>query len=149
MTLPRELNQYEIEVGEALAARRDTAERLVAVLTVDLSRFDEVMTAIDSGRAMDILGPAGVGQVRQAVSDAIVEFESARHRFRLALVALAVDNGMNARRIAEAFAFSRQLASRYLKEARLKWPELNPSSDDEDGESASGDQPEAATSSES
>jgi hypothetical protein len=52
------------------------------------------------------------------------EVESARHRFRLALVAVALDNGMTAGQIGEAFAFSRQLASRCLKEARVKWPDL-------------------------
>ena len=52
------------------------------------------------------------------------EFESARHRFRLAMVAVSLDDGMNAAQIGQAFAFSRQLASRYLKEARERWPEL-------------------------
>jgi hypothetical protein len=56
------------------------------------------------------------------MSDAIAGFETARHRFRLALIAVAVDNGMSASRIGDAFAFSRQLASRYLKEAQEKWP---------------------------
>ena len=38
--------------------------------------------------------------------------------------AVAIDNGMTAGQVGEAFGFSRQLASRYLKEARAKWPAL-------------------------
>ena len=70
------------------------------------------------------LVPAVGGTARQCVSDGVAGFESARHRLRLALVAVALDNGMSAVRIGEAFGFSRQLASRYLKEARVNWPEL-------------------------
>ena len=82
------------------------------------------MTGVLMGRAIDGLDPDVGGAVRRTVSDAMAGFEAARHRFRLALVAVAVDNGYSTARIGEAFAFSRQLASRYLKEAREEWPEL-------------------------
>ena len=124
MTLDRELTPYEVEVGEAMTARRDAALLLRDILDADVALYDAGRAAVDDGRAMEILIPPAAGKVRQAVSDAISEFEAARHRFRLALVALAVDNGMTARQIGEAFAFSRQLAGRYLKEARARWPDL-------------------------
>ena len=56
---------------------------------------------------------------------------------------------LTARQIGEAFAFSRQLASRYLKEARAKWPDLDTSHVDEghhDEADGSGDDPETMSS---
>lgn len=124
MTLGRELTEYEVEVIAALKVRRDTVERLRDVLNVDLDRYEHYKAAIEGGDAMSVLEPSNSGAIRQEVSDVVIDFEAARHRFRLALVAVAVDNGMNAREIGESFAFSRQLASRYLKEARGRWPAL-------------------------
>lgn len=120
----RELTVYELAVADALTARRDAAVRLATVLADDLSTYDGVMVGVLDGRATDILDPDVGGVIRRTVSDAMAQFEAARHRFRLALVAVAVDNGMTAAQIGEAFTFSRQLASRYLQEAREQWPEL-------------------------
>jgi len=124
MTLMRALTPYELEVGEAMTARRDAALRLRDVLDADVAGYEDGMATVLAGRSREILVPTAAGQIRQVVSDAIGAFEAARHRFRLALVVVAVDNGMNAREIGDAFGFSRQLASRYLREARSKWPDL-------------------------
>jgi len=124
MDLDRQLTQYEVEVGEAMGARRDAALRLRDAIANDVTGYDDGMAVVRAGKTMEILVPPAAGQIRQTMSDAIAEFEAARHRFRLALVAVAVDNGLTARQIGDAFAFSRQLASRYLKEARERWPEL-------------------------
>jgi hypothetical protein len=140
MTLDRELTPYEVEVGDAMMARRDAATRLVDVLNRDVLGYDNGMERVREGRAMEILVPPEAGQIRQDVSDAVTEFEAARHRFRLALVALGVDHGMTARQVGDAFAFSRQLASRYLKEARAKWPGLQ-SLHEEDFDEGDGDSP--------
>lgn len=120
----RELTLYELEVAEAMTARRDAAVHLQTVLADDVAQYDGGMAAIRAGLAKDILVPTVGGTIRRSVSDAINELEAARHRFRLALVAVAVENGMTAGQIGEAFGFSRQLASRYLKEARGRWPAL-------------------------
>jgi hypothetical protein len=123
-TGPRGLTVYELEVAEAMTVRRDAAVHLQTVLADDLAQYEDGMAAIRAGLAKDILVPTIGGSIRRSVSDAMGELEAARHRFRLALVAVAIDNGMTAGQIGEAFAFSRQLASRYLKEARAKWPGL-------------------------
>jgi hypothetical protein len=122
--LRHELSAYEVEVCDAMTARRDAGLRLQEILADDFAGYDGGISTVKAGLVMEILAPAIGGSVRQSVSDGVAEFESARHRFRLALVAVALDNGMSAVQIGEAFAFSRQLASRYLKEARAKWPEL-------------------------
>jgi len=124
VTLERELTTYEVEVAAAMGARRDAALFLKSVLEDDVAGFDDGLAGIEEGRALEILVPPTAGIARLAVSDALNSFEAARHRYRLALVALAVDNGMTARQIADSFAFSRQLASRYLKEAKTRWPAL-------------------------
>ena len=123
-----ELSEYEVEVAAAMTARRDAAVHLQTVLADDVAQYEGGMAAVRAGLAKDILVPSVGGSIRRTVSDAMSELEATRHRFRLALVAVAIDNGMTAGQIGEAFGFSRQLASRYLKEARTKWPELRASS---------------------
>jgi hypothetical protein len=130
MALDRELSPYEVEVGAAMTARRDAGVRLKDALCHDVAGYDGGMELVAAGRAMEILSPPTAGSIRQGMSEAINEFEAARHRFRLALVAVAMDHGLTAREIGEAFGFSRQLASRYLKEARQKWPVLEAHEDD-------------------
>ena len=119
-----ELSPYEVEVCAALTARRDAAQRLQQILADDVAGYCGGVATVHAGLVMEYLVPAIGGTARRNVSDRVTEFESARHRFRLALVAVALDNGMSAVQIGAAFEFSRQLASRYLKEARAKWPEL-------------------------
>jgi hypothetical protein len=139
MTSERGLTPYEVEVAEALTARRDSAVRLKDVLAGIVDTYDVDLADVLDGRSIDILLLPTAGQTRRGMSEAVTEFEAARHRYRLALVAVAVDHGLTARQIGDSFAFSRQLASRYLKEARAKWPELEahafdePHQGDEDG----------------
>ncbi len=125
MTSEAGLTRYELEVAEALTARRDSALRLKEVLADIVSSSDSDLAEVMDGRSLDILLLPTAGQTRRGISEAVTEFETARHRFRLALVAVAMDHGLTARQIGDSFALSRQLASRYLKEARAKWPELD------------------------
>jgi hypothetical protein len=120
----RNLTTYEREVAGAMTARRDAVIRLQQILADDVAQFEVGMDCIQAGLVMDLMVPHVSGTARRTMSDVVSDFESTRHRFRLALVAVAIDNGMSAAQIGQAFAFSRQLASRYLKEARDKWPEL-------------------------
>ncbi len=120
----RELSAYEVALCDAMTARRDAAIHLRQVLADDVDQYECGMAGVRAGLAMDMLVPGVGGAARRNVTEVMSDFEAARHRFRLALVAVAVDNGMTAAQIGQAFAFSRQLASRYLKEARERWPEL-------------------------
>lgn len=54
---------------------------------------------------------------RASVTDAIKGFESTRHRVRLDLVGMSLDEGMTIAEIARAWGVSRQLASRWVQEA--------------------------------
>ena len=120
----RTLDCYELEVCDAMRARRDSALRLARMLAEDAAQSEHSLQAVRSGLVMDMLVPSIGGNFRRSLSEAMADFEATRHRFRLALVAVALDHGMSAVDVGAAFAFSRQLASRYMKEARAKWPEL-------------------------
>jgi hypothetical protein len=48
------------------------------------------------------------------------EFEQSRREIRTAVVAAAVDDGMTITEIADIFGVSRQLANRFVKEARAQ-----------------------------
>jgi len=54
---------------------------------------------------------------RAAVTDAIKGFEVTRHRVRLDLVGMSLDEGMSIAEIARSWGVSRQLASRWAHEA--------------------------------
>ncbi len=54
---------------------------------------------------------------RSEVTDALGELEAARHRVRLAMFALAKEQGSSASDLARALSISRQLASRLATEA--------------------------------
>ena len=57
---------------------------------------------------------------REAVTEAMAEFEAARHRVRLELVTAAQDEGRNLSDVARALGVSRQLTSRLGIEAKGK-----------------------------
>ena len=121
-----DLSVYEQELLDALVDRRDAAVRLRKVLEDDIDQFDDAAAGIRAGCAVDLLDDTVGGAARRTVTDAVAEFESARHRFRVALVAVGVDGGLTGADIGAALRVSRQLASRSLKEARAEWPELQP-----------------------
>ena len=54
---------------------------------------------------------------RSAVTDAIRNFEAARHRVRLLLVAIEVEEGRSIGEVARSWGVSRQLASRWVQES--------------------------------
>ncbi len=54
---------------------------------------------------------------RSAVTDAIRGFEAARHRVRLLLVAMEVEEGRSIGEVARSWGVSRQLASRWVQES--------------------------------
>lgn len=121
----RELSVYEVEVTRAMTVRRVASSRLQRMLADDDCAYEGAMETVQAGLVMELMVPTVGGTVRRTLSDAMSDFESARHRVRVALVAVALDNGMTSAETGEAFCFSRQLASRYVKEARQKWPELD------------------------
>jgi len=61
---------------------------------------------------------------RSGLTDAIKCFEGTRHRARLALVAMSIDEGSTIAEIARTWGVSRQLASRWVGELAAARPGL-------------------------
>ena len=51
-----------------------------------------------------------------ALTDSLARYELLRHRARLSLIAVAVEEGMTVADIADQWRISRQLAARYLRD---------------------------------
>jgi len=76
---------------------------------LDEVRIDQSITGV--------LPRVGAVAWRAGVTDAIRGFEAARHRVRLLLVAIEVDEGRSIGEIARSWGVSRQLASRWVQES--------------------------------
>ncbi len=63
------------------------------------------------------LGPA---DLRKAMNDSLKGVEEARHEMRRIVFATALKEGTSIGELGRVFGFSRQLAARYAKEARLR-----------------------------
>jgi len=92
------------------------------VLRVRVQGFERTMTKI--ARRLEAGDPAvptvrGIAAptLRQDLTQAIEDFETARHRLRLALFALGKEEGASISEIGRVLGISRQLASRLAGEA--------------------------------
>jgi len=72
----------------------------------------------DNTPTIEALKQAGAPSVRPELTDALDQFAGARHRTRLALLALAVAEGASMAEAGRAFSVSRQLVSRMIKQHR-------------------------------
>jgi len=96
----------------------EAAEHVRTVLRRYNKASASVATLVDQGvhlvPALESLqGPVQRGEVTKALE----EFEAARHRVRLAMFALAKEQGSSFSDVARALGISRQLASRLAAEA--------------------------------
>ncbi len=82
--------------------------------------------ALDGGTSViDALRGTPARQERMATQEALNRLATARHHFRLLLIAACVDDGMNAREVSELWGFSRQRAQLLIQEARtMKAPDV-------------------------
>ena len=83
------------------------------------------VAALEGGTSvMDALRATPAREERMATQEALSRLASARHHFRLLLIAACVDDGMNAREVSELWGFSRQRAQLLIQEARaMKAPD--------------------------
>ncbi len=102
-----------IEVTAALRRQLAVHESLCRRVLADVDGQVPVGRALTEVRA---------DSWRSTVTTAIQEFEVTRHRARLALVAMSLQDGMSIAEIARAWGVSRQLASRWVQECRLLHP---------------------------
>jgi hypothetical protein len=104
----RELELLLSSAEEVRASVRSTEVRYRKGLKL-LKEGIEVSVALDQVHA---------GSARLSLTKTLASFELARHRTRLALIAFGLAEGMTIGELGRSWGFSRQLASRYAKEAR-------------------------------
>jgi hypothetical protein len=64
------------------------------------------------------LQAANIAEERDELNDALFQLEQRRRESRLAVFRSALDHGVSINELARLWGFSRQMASRYAKEAR-------------------------------
>jgi len=101
-----------------LSELNEVAEHLHTVLRRYSKASASVATLVDQGTHLVPALESLHGPVRRSeVTEALEEFEAARHRVRLAMFALAKEQGSSFSDVARALGISRQLASRLAAEA--------------------------------
>jgi len=102
-----------------MATLIDVTDDLCEVLQRYKEGSAEVAARVERGEVLaDALKAAGGPIRRVEVTDAIERFESARRQIRLAMFALADEQGTSASELGRQLAFSRQLASRLASLAK-------------------------------
>jgi hypothetical protein len=97
----------------------ETSEEVRASLRRMESAYRKAIKQIEQGADFkSTLFSAHATGVSGDVTLALIRLEGERHRCRVAGIAVALDHGMSIGAIARAWGVSRQLASRYAKEAR-------------------------------
>jgi hypothetical protein len=87
-----------------LVAHEEVCRRVVA----GIEQGDPVACLLEDVRA---------DSWRSMLTEAVKGFEVARHRVRLVLVAMAIEEGMSITDVARSWGVSRQLASRWVQES--------------------------------
>ena len=100
---------------------RESITHLRSVLEQFAKQNDRLRSHIeageDLGETLEQLSGAGA---RRQMTEALEQFEVARHRVRLSMFALAEEQGMTISEVARSLGISRQLASRLAAEADEK-----------------------------
>lgn len=106
-------------------ARRETelllesAQRLRATLEETEETYRQVLRRLDEGGgATETVLALGADAARSQLTDAVKDFEHRRHRARVAMIAVQLQEGESIGAIGRSWGFSRQLASVYASEAR-------------------------------
>lgn len=96
---------------EAMAAGRDELRRSEQSLRKSLTR------ARRTGGLVPVLLETELAESRASFDERMEAITSIRHRSRSLVFALAVEEGMSIGEVARTWGISRQLASRYVREA--------------------------------
>jgi hypothetical protein len=111
-------------VHELKLSTADGIEELIgatAVLRSELNSHEAICRRLLSEVRVDhdmtgVLPAIHADSWRSAITDAIRGFEAARHRVRLLLVAIEIEEGLSIGEVAKSWGVSRQLASRWVQE---------------------------------
>jgi hypothetical protein len=109
----REVARKDMELMiEAATKLRDDLDGHVSInqeILDGLGRVGELGTALERVKA---------AQWRLSLTDSLSRYELIRHRARLSLIAVGIEEGMTVSDVAEHWGISRQLAGRYLRDIK-------------------------------
>jgi DNA-directed RNA polymerase specialized sigma24 family protein len=96
-------------------AGENLIERLQAQRTWNLEDIERLRNGMTLGQSTKATNSA---ERSRELTRILAEFEQSRREIRAAVVAAALDEGMTISEIADIFGVSRQLANRFVKDAR-------------------------------
>ncbi len=100
------------DVADAFRDARSALKTAEDLLRRNLRRKSPILPTAEALRADP------VAQYRSEVDEALRRLTRARHDVLVSIFAVALDHGMTIGELARNYGFSRQLAARYVKEAR-------------------------------
>ncbi len=94
-------------------------EQVVAMLQASQITSARGKELVEKGTEMaEVLAAFPASDNRRSVTSALRDFDDARHRVRLAIIALGLEEGMTISEMSRALGISRQLGARFVAEAR-------------------------------
>ena len=98
---------------------RAATERLIAGLQRQTESSDDDITLMRTGIAMaDKMRRSGSSELSRDLTLRLEEFEAVRRDVRVSVTAALLDEGLSTSEIGELFGVTRQLAGRFVTEAR-------------------------------
>ncbi len=109
---------------EKLALDVDTTSHALRRALLDNQRaIVQTASLVAAGElGVEALRQVDAARHRQRVTDCLDEYEVSRHRFRIAMFRVCLDEGASMSEIGRLLSISRQLASRLASEARAEGP---------------------------
>ena len=109
---PQNLFDSYDEVAESI-------EHLVRMLRSTRTSNRKTRSQFEKGWSVrEVFSAIPTGELRQSLTQAMADLESARHKVRRMAFARGLEEGMSIGELGRMWGFSRQLAARYAKEAR-------------------------------
>jgi hypothetical protein len=97
----------------------ECARSLRSDLRAKEASYRRVVKHLEAGTGVaEVMQLVGTDEARQELTEALDRFEHCRHKSRLSLTAVGLEEGMTIGQLGRAWGFSRQLAARYAREAR-------------------------------
>jgi DNA-directed RNA polymerase specialized sigma subunit len=98
-----------------------STEILIEKLRSTLTSNRKTRSQLENGSTIrETFSAIPTGDLRQSLTEALAEVESTRHKVRQLAFARGLAEGMSIGELARMWGISRQLASRYLKEAKAR-----------------------------
>ncbi|MGA2835266.1 MAG: hypothetical protein ABSF84_01585 [Acidimicrobiales bacterium] len=100
---------------------RVATNRLIAGLQNQIASSDTDIATLQSGITMaDKMRRSGSAELSRDLTQRLDEFEAVRREIRISITAALLAEGLSTAEIGETFGVTRQLANRFVKDARAR-----------------------------